>query len=129
MFRRLSWILLIAAALPGCQPKQPQAVACTDPQQGCEQAGVKVRFSAAPTVLTPFMLVVEAPGAKQVSASFAMLGMDMGENRYKLESLNDGRRWQHSIILPVCVAGRSDWQLVLEVDGVARVFTFSAAAR
>ncbi len=129
MFRRLSWLLLTTAMLAGCQAKPPQAVPCNSPQLGCEQAGVKVRFSTAPVVLTPFVLEVEAPGAKQVSASFSMLDMDMGENRYQLEPQRDGSSWRHMIILPVCIAGRSDWQLRLDVDGQPRIFTFSAAAR
>lgn len=129
MFRTLSWVMLLVVVLSGCQSQQPQAVACSNPRIGCEQAGVKVRFSAAPVVLTPFVLEVDAPGAKQVSANFSMLDMDMGENTYRLEPVRDGSQWRHTIILPVCIAGRSDWRLKLDVDGEPHVFTFTAAAR
>ncbi|HYG14046.1 MAG TPA: hypothetical protein VD885_07875, partial [Methylophilaceae bacterium] len=55
-------------------------------------------------------------------ASFAMQGMEMGLNRYRLLRQPDGK-WAAEVTLPVCVQGRSDWLMELEViepDGAHR---------
>jgi hypothetical protein len=119
--------LLLALALPhfiGRDAKGPVPVAqCPDPVRGCQvpyRGGMaEVRFLSSPAPLKPFDLIVKASGAEQVSADFAMQGMDMGPNRYALQRSSDGA-WHGRIVLPVCVSGTSNWILTLELDG-ARV--------
>lgn len=86
---------------------------------------VELTFSPAPAPLKPFMLNVKAPAARSVFAEFAMVDMDMGANRYRLKSIGAGT-WQANVILPVCVAGRSNWIMLLEVDGVKIRVPFTA---
>ena len=102
---------------------------CSDLVQGCRVAfgerTVEVRFLSAPTPLKRFDLVVKAPDAGQVSADFAMQGMNMGPNHYVLQRKADGA-WQGKILLPVCVSGASNWAMTLELDGVKRQIPFVA---
>ena len=86
---------------------------------------VEVKFSALPSALQPFDLAVQADGVKQVYASFVMVGMEMGLNRYRLVAA-DNKVWRAKVILPVCVAGRRDWVLTLVLDDNAVQIPFSA---
>jgi hypothetical protein len=124
-------LALLAIAVAGWWLKRPpeaQAVACTDPLAGCSFSHrgttVKLRFSTHPTPLEPFELSVSAPGARRLSAEFQMVGMDMGFNRYDLHSTGDGT-FVSRVTLPVCVSGRHDWRLFLDVDGTRYVLPFS----
>ncbi len=111
----------------------PQAVVqvyqCADLAQGCrvslEGKTLEIGFSAKPDALHPFLLTVKMEGLKQVSASFAMAGMEMGENQYQLIPAA-AHVWQAKAILPVCVAGRRDWVLTLLLDNVRVQIPFSA---
>ena len=76
---------------------------------------MEVRFSDTPSALKPFLLTVKAVGVQNVSASFSMASMEMGLNRYTLTPIAEGV-WQGKVILPVCIAGRRDWMLVLTLD-------------
>ncbi|BBP05866.1 hypothetical protein TPL01_07740 [Sulfuriferula plumbiphila] len=118
-------LALIAAELYHVlQPDEnaPQTVSCPDPAKLCrfEVAGrpVELRFSAPPSGLHPFTLLLHAPAAREVYASFIMRGMDMGFNRYHLLSSGAGN-WQAQVLLPVCITGRRDWVLTLTVDGTS----------
>ena len=86
---------------------------------------VEVKFSALPSALKPFDLTVQADGVKQVYASFVMVGMEMGLNRYRLVAAENDV-WRAKVILPVCVAGRRDWVLTLVLDDNAVQIPFSA---
>jgi hypothetical protein len=88
----------------------------------------EIRFASSPGALKPFVLEVAAPEAKAVAATFAMVGMDMGENRYQLVRTDAGP-WRASVILPVCVAGRADWLMTLEVDNRRVAVPFVMAGR
>ena len=46
----------------------------------------------------------------------------MGENRYRLVFENGV--WKAKVLLPVCVQGRRDWLLLLDVDGQQYVVPF-----
>lgn len=131
--------MLVAAALATSKfaydlakaklPTQAVTASCPDLTHGCrlEVAGrsIDVRMSPAPVVLTPFTLTVKAPAARQVTAEFAMVGMDMGLNRYQLQAAGKGS-WQARVMLPVCVAGGSDWVMLLELDGAKVRVPFTA---
>ncbi len=123
-------LVLAAIAVAGHWLKRPaeaQAVARAAqlhrgslPQRG---ATVEVRFSAQPTPLQAFQLSVSAPGAHRVAAEFQMNGMEMGFNRYDLQP-TDGV-FGSNVTLPVCVSGRRDWTLYLEIDGSHYALPFS----
>ena len=112
--------ILLAAAALWFRHQQPAApatlLACADLQQGCgdERQRLHIRFDRMPHSLQPFGLSIEAPQATAVFASFAMRGMEMGLNRYRLLQQPDGR-WTAEVTLPVCVQGRSDWLMLVEV--------------
>ncbi len=95
---------------------------CLSMLKGCGNALFRVHFDQPPKVMQPFIVRVEASQAKALHASFAMQGMEMGLNRYRLLRQADGS-WQASVTLPVCVQGRSDWRMLLELrtsEGVQR---------
>lgn len=126
---RLTLLLLLpllGAVLGACQSQSSQnvVVECRQPAQGCVNDAVKVRFSRPPQLLTPMQIEVDAVGAAKVAASFQMSDMDMGVNRYVLRPDAAARRWSGQVILPVCVAGRSDWLLTVDVDGREYRFAF-----
>lgn len=121
----LSSLCLLAAC--GGQDSTVPLAGCPDPLAGCRLTvaahPVGVRFLSAPDPLKPFVVEVSAPHAEQVGARFLMVGMEMGVNRYRFQ--REGAGWRASVMLPACVAGRSDWLMELEVDGqqVAVPFT------
>lgn len=123
-------LALIAIAVAGYWLKRPaeaQAVACADPLAGCRFShrgtSAEVRFSVKPAPLVPFELSVRAPGATRVSAEFQMNGMEMGFNRYDLRPGVGG--FVSKVTLPVCVSGRRDWTLFLDIDGAHYALPFS----
>jgi hypothetical protein len=105
-------------------------VACESLTNGChfrlKGGAIEVSFSEPANALRPFELRVRAPSAKEVTASFTMTGMEMGLNRYQLVPAAEAGNWRARVILPVCVAGRSDWEMTLVVDGAAARIPFSA---
>jgi hypothetical protein len=115
-FYAIALFSLLAACAPTGSPPAP----CADPTAGCAitLAGQSypVFFTERPGVLRPFTVQVTAPQAKRVAVKLSMQGMDMGENRTALEPTLAGH-WLGQVTLPVCVSGRSDWVLRLEVDG------------
>lgn len=104
------------------QPEPPPAV-CADLVQGCRAGKLGVRTETPPTAMQPFKLWVDAPGARAVTADLAMVDMDMGPNRYRMVA-QEGR-FVAAVVLPMCVSGRSDWLLTLEVDGKPVKLQFS----
>ncbi len=139
MRRRYYWLLMAGVLLlagwaiwRGSPSPQPVTMlACADARLGCgdEQSGLQIRFDRTPRSMQPFAVAVAAPEADAVFASFAMQGMEMGLNRYRLLRQPD-EKWTAEVTLPVCVQGRSDWLMELEViepGGVQRYqLAFSA---
>jgi hypothetical protein len=86
-------------------------------------AGERMRFSMAGVrTMQPAAVSLRWEGAavESVTVSFTMVGMDMGDNRYRL--LPDGQGgWNGQAVLPVCVKGRSDWvaEVTLKEQGGA----------
>jgi hypothetical protein len=124
-------VALVAIAAAGYWLKRPAEavpVRCADPIAGCgfDHRGttVNVQFSARPGPLEPFGLSARAAGASRVRAEFQMVGMDMGFNRYDLRPTGDGA-FAATVTLPVCVSGRRDWVLYLDVDGARYALPFS----
>jgi len=52
---------------------------------------------------------------EQVTLDLQMTGMDMGRNRFKLSPAGDGI-WRGELLLPICVTGRVDWQVRVQLD-------------
>ncbi|MHB1143487.1 MAG: hypothetical protein ACYCZS_01150 [Thiobacillus sp.] len=124
-------VALMAIAVAGYWLKRPAgavAVRCADPLAGCSfshrGATVNVRFSGQPAPLEAFELNVSAPGITRISAEFQMVGMDMGFNRYDLRPAGSDA-FASKVTLPVCVSGRRDWTLTLDVDGSRYALPFS----
>lgn len=94
---------------------QIQTIPCADITKGCGNQQLQIHFDRTPQVMRPFNLSASAASASEVHASFAMQGMEMGLNRYRLLQKPDGL-WQAEVTLPVCIQGRSDWMVELEVQ-------------
>lgn len=125
-------VVLVAIAVAGYWLKRPAeavAVSCPDPLTGCtfthQGETTNVRFSLQPTPLEAFELTVMAPRATRISAEFQMVGMDMGFNRYDLKPAAGGA-FASKVTLPVCISGRHDWVLYLDLDGSRYAVPFSS---
>ncbi len=129
MSRRQLWILLALSVLtastvllyrehPWRDDSPILQIPCANVVAGCQLSGqgARVIFDQRPQPMQPFRLRVEVLNAHEVHASFAMQGMQMGLNRYRLLPGEVGV-WTALIILPVCVQGRSDWVMTLNLDG------------
>ncbi|MDD3529613.1 MAG: hypothetical protein PHS77_07020 [Gallionellaceae bacterium] len=102
----------------------PIAVTCADPQAGCtaqvEGRPVRIGLVGPLRPLQPFHVWVEAPGAGAVTARFDMVGMNMGFNRYALRPDVAGV-FRARVTLPVCVSGRRDWVMTVDINGGTRL--------
>jgi len=97
-------------------------IECKSVVEDCGNVTVGIRFEHRPQVMKPFKVSIEANGADEVHISFAMQGMAMGLNRYRLIKQADST-WQAEVTLPVCVQGRSYWDALIELkttDGLKR---------
>jgi len=99
--------------------EKPEWVACADITQSCGHAWFSVRFKETPQVMKPlhleFVAISADKGIQNIHANFAMKGMEMGFNRYQLIKA-DQNKWQAEVTLPVCMQGRSDWEMLIEID-------------
>jgi len=120
-----SLLLFAVIMLAGCVQQEESVVACSALTQGCtlEPDKLFAQTDSVPTPLKPFSLTVVAPSAQEVQVELHMQGMEMGLNRYRLIRQANGE-WRATITLPVCVTGRRDWLMVIEVDGVQRALAF-----
>lgn len=103
--------------LPQIPVSPIRSIPCADPVAGCDlfKEKLHIAFDRHPRVMQPFHIALRMPEARAVHASFEMRDMQMGVNRYRFVA--DGRGgWQAEVILPVCMQGRSDWVLRLDVD-------------
>lgn len=129
MIKRLAVPLLILLALAALavwgvlqksQPESVQPISCVNPVAGCtfvhDGVPTQISFSVTPETMKPFVITLSHPALRKVSASFQMIGMDMGFNRYDLKRGPDGN-WTARVTLPVCTASRADWIMELNLDG------------
>lgn len=104
-----------------------QVLACGDLHQGCSLPGLKVQALQLPSAMHAFTVQVEVADASKVEARFEMRDMAMGLNHYRFLAKSPGL-WQASVILPVCIDGRSDWTMLLDVtSGTARLEKYQLA--
>ena len=117
-------LILTAVAMVGARSKQAKTatpITCSAPIEGCafshQKQRAMLRFSQLPRPMRPFQLTVHIPAARQVYAQFQMQGMEMGAGRYRL-TREKTDTFAASINLPICVTGRRDWMLHLNIDGM-----------
>ncbi len=117
-------IIILAAGVlwrggDGDTSARATTLTCADLSRGCAtrlpDREVAVGLDGAVKPLKPFRIWVKAPGARDVRARFTMAGMDMGFNLYTLRA-DDTGIFRGQVTLPVCVTGRRDWIMSLEVD-------------
>ena len=125
--------LLAKLVLDKPQAQNILRVDCADIGESCGNDLFTVRFLQKPQVMKPMGLKLhlnQSKNVRDVHASFAMQGMEMGLNRYRLIPA-DGD-WQGEVTLPVCAQGRSDWNMLLEIElegGVQRFLLPFTASR
>lgn len=114
----LAGVVVMNRYLRPAQP--PQSIACPNFQHGCGARldGREVTFGVQGElkVLVPFEVWVKAAKAQTVQASFAMKDMDMGFNLYTLRP-DPQDIFRARVTLPMCVSGRRDWIMILDIDG------------
>lgn len=94
-------------------------VNCADLNAGCRamlgDRQVSLGVTGELKMLQPFEVWVRVEGVDKLQASFTMVGMDMGFNLYNLRPDGQGAH-RARITLPMCVTGRNDWRLHLDLD-------------
>lgn len=110
--------VIAALALLGACSEQPQALPqpCPDLAAGCQYGALRVVTDHAPQTMRPFLLRVQLADADAVDVSFAMAGMYMGLNRYRMVA-KEGGWWEAEVTLPVCVSARADWTMQIDAHG------------
>lgn len=107
-----------------------QRLACADLARGCTTtlAGrpLELGMQGEMTPLTPIPIWLKATGVRKVEARFTMEGMNMGFNLYTLRPDANGV-FRASVTLPVCVSGKRDWVMTLDIDGALLSVPFSTA--
>jgi len=100
--------------------KPAQRLDCPDLRAGCstllDRTPLSLGITGELKVLEPFTVWLKKEHTGKVQARFTMEGMDMGFNLYTLKRDPDGV-FRARITLPVCVSGRRDWVMTLEIDG------------
>lgn len=71
---------------------------------------VSLTFSDQPKPLMPFEVLVSTQ-LELSGMSMNMDSMDMGSNQYSWRPMPGG--WKSSVVLPVCVTGRTDWLMTI----------------
>lgn len=126
-------IIALAAAVlwrgGGETPAAAQTLSCADLVAGCDTRlrgrEVRVGLDGPVKPLKPFAVWVRAADAGEVRARFTMEGMDMGFNLYTLRADAEGV-FRARVTLPVCVSGRRDWVMALEIDGAVLEVPFTS---
>lgn len=117
-------ILLIAGSVLANRWLKPQEqdefmLNCPDLGSGCrfniDGRGYELGMAGEVKLMAPFELWLKAPGSTIAEASFTMDGMDMGFNLYTLKPGPDGTL-RTQVTLPVCVTGRRDWDVHLQIE-------------
>lgn len=124
-------LVIVALVRIRTQPStEAQTIACADAVLGCafKHRGqtVQLRFLQSPAPLQAFTMTLHAPGARQVKAEFHMQGMEMGFNRYNFTTDKTGG-FTARVTLPVCLSGRRDWKLYLQIDAQSYEIPFSTS--
>lgn len=126
MKKLLMWIVLLAALLLAVKhdwtrpsPSPITDLPCANIMQGCGNNLFVARFAESPQVMKPLHLNVHLnypETIRKVHVDFAMQHMEMGLNRYRLTQSKQASDWQAEITLPICIQGRSDWNMLIEFE-------------
>ena len=113
--------LLAAVGWYSAKPDDASIISlpCEDIKQGCGNDRLTVRFAETPSVMQPLHLSLhfkQPENIQDVHIDFAMQTMQMGLNRYRLMPSHQRSDWQAEVTLPLCVQGRSDWLMLIEID-------------
>ena len=119
--------LIILALLKGAmllwwesrQPIHQTAKSCQITQSGCPFGqGANLQLVGVGDNKTPFHIRATgvAPNTQQMTASFRMVDMDMGFNRFVLNKQADGTWLAENVHLPLCTQSRHDWLIQWQVD-------------
>ena len=117
---RLLLLIALLSGLIGCEKSVDniQITQCEDLILGCDIGVGKITFSQIPKPLASFIIVFKPlksdVNLSLVKAQFNMQGMQMGFNQYRFIQEKTGI-WQANVILPVCMQGRADWLMTLEI--------------
>ncbi len=128
----LTLILLLAVSYKLKDMLKPSIAARAELDDSCDLRkgpcssklpdGGTVSFSIAPNnipILRPLKINVKVDGidVSKVEVDFTGIGMDMGYNRPKLDSVGK-QQFMGRAILPVCVRSKMDWEakVLLETD-------------
>lgn len=82
---------------------------------------VRLVFPEGAYYLRPFMAELNLEGdpvttLDSVMLDLSMPGMDMGRNVFRLKPDDtDGHLWRGKLLLPICVTGRVDWDVRLQI--------------
>lgn len=103
------------------------SVACRESRAAClarhpDLGELHLRFPDGAYYLQPFVAELEATeggGIEQVVLDLNMPGMDMGRNRFQLRPVDEAH-WRGTVLLPICVTGRVDWQVTVQMDSAGR---------
>jgi hypothetical protein len=113
-------VLVVSQHLLKGGDRPTQLLNCPNLATGCstllDKTPASVGISGELKVLQPFTVWLKMEGVNKVQARFTMEGMDMGFNLYTLRRDPDGV-FRGRVTLPVCVSGRRDWVMTLEIDG------------
>lgn len=127
-------VLMMLLALGSCGGEGEKTYQLLGTAEKCDSAiarcqiqakGVTGSLTLGPDVrpLSPFPVHFAVEGAGEIDpqsvvVDFQMEGMDMGMNRYRLQSLSSST-WKGTATLPVCTTSRMDWKAVVEfsMDG------------
>ncbi len=96
----------------GCDLNQHRCAA------GLGNKSVSLSFKQPVRYLTKIDIEVTTNGfetelVEKILIDFSMTGMQMGINRFALHKVREQNRWQGTVMLPVCISGRKDWQVTL----------------
>jgi hypothetical protein len=102
-------------------------LSCVDITKSCGNAMFSVQFDEAPQVMKPLHLNLhlhQAESVNNIHVDFAMQNMEMGLNRYRLIQASQSGDWQAEVTLPICVQGRRNWNLLLEIEAEDKIQRF-----
>jgi di/tricarboxylate transporter len=102
---------------------QIEHVNCVDLVQGCDVDGISIKFDHQPKAMQPFHFQLQTADAKNIHATFTMVGMQMGMSRYRLLQ-QTSNIWGAEIILPICTQSRGDWVMEIEIKKVDAIQRF-----
>ena len=100
------------------KPVQIINISCADLSLGCtfkiDQENYTIKSKEPINTSKPVNLILKGP-AQSIRLSWQMLGMEMGNNYYKMLT-DDHKSWRAETMLPICSQQRLDWLLTLEID-------------